>query len=98
VTYWILNLPFLAAALLVLGAALALRRAPRWGPLLAAAAVMLVLTAVFDNAIIGFGIVDYDDALISGVRLGFAPIEDFAYTAASLLIIPAAWHLLGRRG
>jgi hypothetical protein len=35
---------------------------------------------VFDNAIIGFGIVDYDESLISGFRLGFAPIEDFAYT------------------
>lgn len=97
-TYWILNLPFLAVALLVLSAALVLRRGPRWGPLLAATVVMIVLTAVFDNAIIGFGIVDYDDALISGVRLGVAPIEDFAYTAAALLIIPAAWHLLGRRG
>jgi lycopene cyclase domain-containing protein len=56
--------------------------------------VMMILTAIFDNAIIGFGLVDYNDALISGIRLGFAPLEDFAYTLAALLIIPALWHLL----
>jgi lycopene cyclase domain-containing protein len=52
---------------------------------------------VFDNAIIGFGLVDYDEALISGIRIGFAPLEDFAYTLAGLMIIPALWHLLARR-
>jgi lycopene cyclase domain-containing protein len=55
---------------------------------------MMLLTAVFDNAIIGFGLVDYDESLISGPRIGFAPIEDFAYTVAALLIIPALWHLM----
>jgi lycopene cyclase domain-containing protein len=55
---------------------------------------MMLLTAVFDNAIIGFGLVDYDESLISGLRIGFAPIEDFAYTVAALLIIPALWHLM----
>jgi lycopene cyclase domain-containing protein len=52
------------------------------------------MTAIFDNAIIGFGLVDYDEALISGVRIGFAPVEDFAYTVAALLMIPALWHLM----
>lgn len=55
---------------------------------------MMTLTAIFDNAIIGFGLVDYNDALISGIRVGFAPLEDFAYTLAALLLIPALWHLL----
>jgi lycopene cyclase domain-containing protein len=97
VTYWLINLPFLAAAALVALAALATRRVPKAAVWLVGAGVMLVLTAVFDNAIIGFGIVDYDDALISGVRIGVAPIEDFAYTAAALMMIPTAWHLLERR-
>jgi lycopene cyclase domain-containing protein len=95
--YWLINLPFLLASGLVIAAAVALRRSPRVMPLLVAAGVMMVLTAVFDNAIIGFGIVDYDESLISGFRLGFAPIEDFAYTLAALLAIPAAWHLLSPR-
>jgi len=59
--------------------------------------VMMILTAIFDNAIIGFGLVDYNDALISGIRLGFAPLEDFAYTLAALLMIPTLWHLLASK-
>lgn len=96
-TYWIINLPFLIVAGLVLAASIAARRAPRAVAWWIAAGVMMVLTAVFDNAIIGFGLVDYDPALISGVRLGLAPIEDFAYTLAALLIVPALWHMMEPR-
>jgi lycopene cyclase domain-containing protein len=96
-TYWIINIPFLLGAALVLAASIAVRRAPRAVAWWIAAAVMMTLTAVFDNAIIGFGLVDYDPALISGVRLGFAPIEDFAYTLAALLIVPALWHMMEPR-
>jgi lycopene cyclase domain-containing protein len=96
-TYWIINIPFLLGAALVLAASIAVRRAPRAVAWWIAAAVMMTLTAVFDNAIIGFGLVDYDPALISGVRLGFAPIEDFAYTVAALLIVPALWHMMETR-
>lgn len=96
-TYWIVNLPFLLAACLVLGGAIAARRAPALRPWLVSLGVMVLLTAIFDNAIIGFGIVDYDDALISGIRIGVAPVEDFAYTIAALLVIPALWHLLEKR-
>jgi lycopene cyclase domain-containing protein len=96
-TYWLINIPFLVAAGLVCAAAIALRKAPAARPLLIAAGVMMLLTAVFDNAIIGFGLVDYDESLISGLRIGVAPIEDFAYTVAALLIIPALWHLMAAR-
>ena len=96
-TYWLINLPFLLAAGLVLTAAIAVKAKPKGWPWLVAAVVMMALTAVFDNAIIGFGIVDYDEALISGIRVGFAPLEDFAYTLAALLIIPALWHILEAR-
>jgi lycopene cyclase domain-containing protein len=60
-------------------------------------AVMMTLTAVFDNAIIGTGLVAYDSELLSGVMIGLAPIEDFAYTAAALMMIPALWHVLEPR-
>lgn len=96
-TYWMMNIPFLLAAGLVLAASIAVRRAPRAVAWWIAAAVMMTLTAVFDNAIIGFGLVDYDPALISGVRLGFAPLEDFAYTLGALLIVPALWHMMEPR-
>ena len=62
-----------------------------------AAALTLVMTLVFDNLIVLFGIVGYDESLISGVKLGVAPIEDFSYTLVGLVLIPLAWELLGRK-
>lgn len=58
------------------------------------ALVLLTLTAVFDNIMIGVGLVDYGAAQISGVRLGIMPIEDFAYTVFAVLALPALWTLL----
>ena len=96
-TYWLINIPFLLAAALVLGAALGRGVAPRALPWVVSTAVMMILTAVFDNAIIGTGLVAYDSELLSGVMIGLAPIEDFAYTVAALMMIPALWHLLEPR-
>jgi lycopene cyclase domain-containing protein len=59
--------------------------------------VLLVMTAIFDNFIVGTGIVDYDPELISGVRIGVAPIEDFFYTLAAVVIIPSLWNWLRSR-
>ena len=60
--------------------------------------VLLVFTAVFDNLIIGAGIVAYDPAKISGIMIGIAPIEDFAYTVAAVLVLPTLWGVLGHFG
>jgi lycopene cyclase domain-containing protein len=57
--------------------------------------VLLAFTAVFDNLIVGLGIVAYDPAKISGVFIGVAPIEDFAYSIAAVLILPTLWGVLG---
>ena len=93
-SYWALNAVFLAAvALLVLAAVLA-KRTPRWSAVGITMVVLLVTTAIFDNVMIGVGLVDYDPANISGVRIGIAPIEDFAYAVAAVLGLPALWHLL----
>jgi lycopene cyclase domain-containing protein len=62
-----------------------------------ALAVLLVLTAVFDTVIVGTGIVAYDPARILGLRIGTAPVEDFAYPVAAALALPALWTLLGPR-
>ena len=97
-TYWLINIPFLLVAAVVWGVALGRRSSPRALPWLISAAVMMALTAVFDNAIIGSGLVAYDPELLSGIMVGVAPLEDFAYTAAALMLIPALWHLLQRRG
>jgi lycopene cyclase domain-containing protein len=59
-------------------------------------AAVLLATAIFDNVIIGTGIVAYDPARISGVRIGLAPIEDFAYAIAAAVLLPSLWMLLRR--
>ena len=69
-----------------------------WAPLLIAAAVVLVLTAVFDNLMIGAGLMTYTEPNISGARLGLVPLEDFTYPLAALLLLPALWLLTRRRG
>jgi len=61
-------------------------------------AVLVALTAVFDNVIVGTGIVAYDGSKILGLRIGVAPVEDFSYAVAAALALPALWVLLrGRR-
>jgi len=101
-TYWLLNLWFLVPAALVFMAAVlvAWRRggAGRFvGAVAAALIILLAFTAVFDNVMIGIGLVAYDPARISGAFLGAAPLEDFAYAIAAGLLLPSLWVLLGRR-
>ncbi|KQV25867.1 lycopene cyclase domain-containing protein [Yonghaparkia sp. Root332] len=96
-TYTLLNIVFLGVVVLVAVAAVVARRSPRWRAIGLAAVLLLTMTAVFDNVIIGTGLVAYDDSLISGLRIGLAPIEDFAYTVAALVLLPAVWELLARR-
>ncbi|AVM65689.1 prenyltransferase [Dietzia cinnamea] len=59
--------------------------------------VLLVLTAIFDNIMIAAGLVAYDDALTSGIRLGVAPIEDFSYAIAASVFVPSVWFTLTAR-
>lgn len=96
-TYLLLNSVFVSCALAV--AALAWWRRPSYRPLLAASglalAAVLLLTAVFDNIMIGVGLIAYDPAAISGLFVGAAPVEDFAYPVAAALLLPAVWSLLG---
>jgi lycopene cyclase domain-containing protein len=98
VTYALLCAVFVAVALVV--AAVGWRRAPRGHALALAltALVLLALTAVFDTVMIGAGLFGYADAQISGLRIGLAPIEDFAYPVAGLLLLTALWNLLDRPG
>ena len=97
-TYLILNAIFLAVAAAI--AALALVRRLIFGRFVVAVtlalALTLLLTAVFDNLMSGAGLFSYDPAHISGLFVGLAPIEDFAYPLAAAILLPALWVLLGR--
>jgi lycopene cyclase domain-containing protein len=95
-SYAVLCLPFLAVSAVL--AAIAWRRAPAGhaAALALTAGGLVLLTAVFDSLMIAAGLFDYADAPLLGPRLGLAPIEDFAYPIAALLLCSAVWTLLGR--
>ena len=58
--------------------------------------VLIAATAIFDSAIVGFGIVGYDEAKILGITIGNAPIEDFFYAVLAGVIIPIIWQWKGK--
>lgn len=93
-TYVVLSLAVLAViAVLTVPT---LRRLPL-RPLVVTALVLIVLTAVFDNIIVGLDLVAYDETKISGLRVPIAPIEDFSYTLGAVMLVPALWTWLGRK-
>lgn len=105
-TYWGLNAFFLGGVVVVAIVALVVHRRRTRGrggePLrrvacAVAAGILLVMTAVFDNVMIGIGLVGYDRSKISGAFIGIAPLEDFSYTVAALILLPSLWVLLGPR-
>lgn len=91
-TYLVLNVVFIIVVLL------ALRIRPRiTKPVAVTLVVLVVLTAIFDSVLVATGIVGYDERLILGWTIGWAPVEDFAYTLLAVLIIPALWQRIGSR-
>jgi lycopene cyclase domain-containing protein len=96
-SYWMLNAIFLGLVAVVVAAAAVAHRAPRWRAVILAAVPLLLLTAVFDNLMITLGLFGYNEEHISGAFVGLAPLEDFAYAIAVVVLLPSLWHVLGRR-
>ncbi|WP_433875509.1 lycopene cyclase domain-containing protein [Sinomonas atrocyanea] len=104
-SYLLLDLVFLAAAAGLAGLLSARRRGARpgarrrslaWVPPLVAGVALLALTAVFDNVMIAVGLFSYASAALSGLAVGLAPLEDFAYPLAAAALLPALWVRLSR--
>ncbi len=97
-TYPLLVIPFLVVTVVV---TLLTARRPGFGRRMAAsaisAAVLLVLTAVFDNLMIAAGLFTYPAEHLSGLRIGLAPLEDFSYPLCAAFLVPAVFTLLRRR-
>lgn len=87
-TYLALNVVFMLIAFVTLN--LFSRKSP-WRAIGFTMFWMLLTTLVFDNVIIALGIVGYDVTKISGLLLGLAPIEDFAYTVVSVMAVAIIW-------
>ena len=60
-------------------------------------AVLLVLTAIFDNMMIWAALVGYGEGQRLGLQLGLVPVEDFFYPVFAALVIPALWTGSGQR-
>jgi lycopene cyclase domain-containing protein len=97
-TYPLILIPFVLVTVVV--TLLAARRPGRRERLVASlwtAAVLILLTAVFDNAMIAADLFTYPDEHISGIRIGLAPVEDFAYPVCIAFLLPSIAALLPER-
>ncbi|MDT0117715.1 lycopene cyclase domain-containing protein [Microbacterium sp. PRF11] len=94
-TYPLIVLPFVVVTVLV---TLATVRRPRFRERMASsgltALVLVGLTLVFDNLMIAVDLFSYPQEHLSGLKLGLAPIEDFAYPLCAAFLVPAVCTLL----
>lgn len=91
-----LGLWFVGCAALLLVAAMILKRisyVDALAVIVQGLGIMLVLTAIFDNVMISAGLFDYGQQTLLGWFIGRAPIEDFLYPLAAVLLMPALWWL-----
>lgn len=95
-TYVYISIPFLLVAVALWVARRGAYRA-QVKTTAAVGAVVLVLTAIFDNLMISAGLVGYGEAQRLGIQLGLVPVEDFFYALFVVLIVPAVWSGLGRK-
>lgn len=94
-TYTLLNACFLLPAALLAWSA---RKRIPTRPWMLTAAVLIVLTIIFDNIMIGVGLFYYSPETSSGITIGLMPIEDLSYTVFAVLVLPALRaHLLQPR-
>lgn len=97
-TYPLIVVPFVLLTALV---TLSTARRPRFRERMASsgltALVLLGLTLVFDNLMIAVDLFSYPQEHLSGLRLGLAPIEDFAYPLCAAFLLPALCTLLTPR-
>lgn len=100
-TYLVLDLVVLAAVAvattLLLARVPVADRRPVLRAMAPAALMIGVLTAVFDSVMIAAGLFTYAEEHLLGLRIGLAPVEDFAYPLAAAALLPALWTALGRR-
>jgi lycopene cyclase domain-containing protein len=66
-----------------------------WRSTAIVAGIMVVLTAVFDSAMIALDLFRYGSGALLGARVALVPVEDFAWPMAAALALPALWVLTG---
>lgn len=99
-TYLQLVAVFLVISAVPLVLAAAIRRPGRrwWAATGLTTVALLVLTAVFDTIMIAVDLFRYEESVLTGIHIGLAPIEDFAWPVAAVMVIPSLVLLLTPRG
>lgn len=94
-TYALLAVVVVAACLaLAVAASVARGLGPRWWALIAVtAAVLVVLTIVFDSLMIAADLFRYGDGALLGPRVWLTPVEDLAWPVVAALLLPSLWAL-----
>ncbi len=97
-SYLVFSLLFVAATLVPVTAAVLLGRAGRrwWAAVAFTAAVLLVLTVIFDSLMVSVDLFRYDQTRSLGVDVLLTPIEDLAWPVAAALLVPSLWVLSDR--
>lgn len=90
-TYLLMNVVFVAATFVLLRVGWH-RPSRRWWVMLAA---LLLLTAVFDSLLVVLSFIDYSPDKILGIRIGWAPVEDFFYAIYAAIVVPLLWNRFG---
>lgn len=91
---WFLVIPAVVAALATWRRGLGRRW---WAATGLTVAVLVVLTVVFDSLMIAADLFRYNEELLTGWRVGLAPVEDLVWPVAAGLLLPSVAALLDRR-
>jgi lycopene cyclase domain-containing protein len=95
-TYLLMSLPFLGMVL-VLDYFVLKTRVVRTKQCWQVVAIMVGLTAVFDQVLAGLPIVHYNEAKTLGLYIWHAPIEDFLYPVAAVIGLASLDRKYGKR-
>ncbi len=95
-TYFLMGLPFIGLVLLfdlVVFKTRVVATKQCWMVM----AIMLSLTAIFNQLLTGLPIVIYNEAQIMNIKLGYIPVEDFMYTFAAVIGLGSAERFYEQR-
>lgn len=95
-SYLGLVLTFVAITIPVLAIAVVTRRPDRrwWAAVGLTVLTLSALTAIFDSAMIAADLFRFEESALTGIRIGLAPIEDFAWPIAAGILIPSTMLFL----
>ncbi len=60
--------------------------------------ILLAAQLIADGVLTGARVVRYAPSTVTGLRVAYAPVEDYAFGFALVLVTLSVWVWLGRRG